>query len=186
MIFLSILVLILLVVMIALAIGGDALVWVLPTYGQFRRLVREIELASVSSVKATTTANLTLGQVSGRRVPEIFDTPLQRVQELSIRNCFAAIYLKDELLEEIVSTVRVNAGIVVIAAILGGLWIALEPETVVKLKAADTVSFIYIFAQILLESHLVLFAELAVIAVYVIFLFHNRILLLKLLKQMGS
>lgn len=173
-------------ILITLAFKGDALVWVLPTYRRFRRVVREMELATVSAVKTPTSERLTLGRIGVRRVPELFDTSLVSAEDISIRNCFGAIFLKDEILEEVVNTVRINAGIVVIATFFGGLWVALQPETVAKLTAADPVSFIFTFIQILFDSHLVLITELAVIGFYVIFLFHNRILLLRVMRQMRS
>lgn len=172
---------------IVLALSGDAVVWQMPGYRRFKRLVNDLEHASVGRVKGVMQPQgLTLGLVGRHRIPEYFETPLQAAQAITIGDCFGAIFLRDESIDDAVALIRTNAWVVLIISLFGTLLIVFgDPSIGTQIAQLNFWAKVPFVADLLFQNHVVLFTELLVIVISLFYLLHNARLLRRLNRTFG-
>jgi hypothetical protein len=167
---------------IALALSGDAVIWRLPSYKRFKELVNTLEGASVVRVRGTTQPHeLTLRLVGRRRIPEVFVTTVSITEAITIGDCFGAMFIKDESIDDAVTLVKINAWFVFLVSLFGVLIIVTEnPAVVSQLQGAGFWDRVPLLTELMFQNHLILFAELVAILTSLIYLIHNVRLLRRL------
>lgn len=173
----------------ALAFGTNAIVWSFPAYRRFRDLVHALERAPVTGLNtATTLTNVTLRQTGQRRIEELFVTTSDVARPVGLRDCFGALYLKDETIDGAISTTQFSSGVFLIFALLGSVYSFLaDPELPVRFEELTGLDKqIEFFVDLLLHNHLILLTEAAVAMVALIFLWHVSLHLTRFTKQYGK
>jgi hypothetical protein len=170
------------VLIVILALKGDAVIWKFPPYRRFKNLVRNIEQAMITRVKGSNPPEpVSVRMMGRRRVPEIFALGDSRADGVTITDCFGAIYLKDESIDDALTLIQINAWVFFGVSLFGMLFIIFfDPQGKDQLLASGFWEIAPTAAGLLLSHHLILIAELVVIASSLLYLFHIARLLRKL------
>jgi len=168
----------------ALALMADTVIWILPPYGRFKSLVQTLEGVGVDRVTTPNDPDAnTLGRLGRRRIPEVFHTAAAVPDGMEIQECYGAFYLKDESITETISHVKQSAAILIIATLLGTVVVLTSnPSMGTAILQANIWDRIPLLLAALADQHWLLYAEFGVILTGLLYLLHNRRLIGKLVR----